>query len=77
MFDAKGQMSGADDGICVCNLCLTAHVCVSILIYFCLPAWHMRLSACARGASFSPRVCVRVRACVFVCEQQMRRRGGQ
>lgn len=41
VFDAKGQMSGADDGVCACNLCLTAHVCVSILIYFCLPVWHM------------------------------------
>lgn len=42
-FDAKGQMSGADDSVCVCDLCLTAHVCVSILIYFCSYVWHMCL----------------------------------
>lgn len=29
--------------VCVCNLCLAARVCVSILIYICLTAWHMCL----------------------------------
>lgn len=65
VFDAKGQMSGADDGVCVCNLCLTAHVCVSILIYICLPVWHMCLSM------------RNLRVCVCVCEWQMRQWGGQ
>lgn len=46
VFDAKGQMSGADDGVCVCNLCLTAHACVSILIYFCLSVWHICMCVC-------------------------------
>lgn len=32
---AKGQLSEADDSICVCNLCSAAYVCVSVLIYFC------------------------------------------
>lgn len=59
MLGAKGQLSGADDSVCVCacNLCLAACVYVSILIHFCLTAWHMCL-LCERVASASVRLCL-------------------
>ncbi len=59
MLDAKGQLSGADDSVCVSVICAWLCVFVSILIYFCLTAWHMCLlcvcvCVCVCGAS----VCV-------------------
>lgn len=61
VLDAKGQLSGADDSVCVCvcTLCLAAHVCASILIYFCLAARHMCL-LCEDGVPVFVCVCLRV-----------------
>lgn len=59
VLGAKGQLSGADDSVCVCarNVCLAARVYVSILIYFCLTAWHMCL-LCECVASVLVRLCL-------------------
>ena len=60
-IDAKGQLSGADDSVCVfvcvlvCVICAWLRAFVSILIHLCLTAWHMCL------------LCDPVCVCVCVC----------
>ena len=69
-IDAKGQLSGADDSVCVCVICAWLRVFASVLIYLSLTAWHMCLFfECVATMSVCLCVCVcgNVCVCVFVC----------
>ena len=79
VFDAKGQMSGADDGVCVSFVLDCTRLCVHFNLFLFACVAHVPYSVRTRNLHFPVCVCVCVClcVCVCVCDWQMRHWVGQ